>query len=283
MNAFPAFYLTNSTSTGIVNMIGHTTNVFNGKPSRVKSAYFSIGKVKITKFLIAGGRNRIYKGIYTTKSGSNIDVSIRIPIKNNMDKLIQSEICVFEKIGSHDNIIGYYGWTIINDKFAIVQELAEKDIFSLVVDKINISTDSKFKISISVLHAIKHLHENGFKYADTKLENTLMCKDGKIKICDIDQFGYTYNYAPLEIHEKQKWTSKSDIWTYGIFLWILWKEELPYYGTDITVLLKEKFIFKLDETDKDKVPEHIIDIVNSCLDYDPDNRPTIDSILEKIH
>lgn len=129
--------------------------------------------------------------------------------------------------------------------------------------------------------------------------NILLFTDNVVKICDFGLSKEIYNYGeyvrktntPLPIKwmaiESLKYnicTTKSDVWSFGIFMWELFSlGETPYPGIEID----ENFIEKLSNgyrmNKPDYCPENIFtNIVEKCWNVNPVDRPNFNELYERI-
>ena len=246
-----------------------------------------VGSLIIENYVIDGGRNKIFTGIYN----NNIRVCVRI---NNPQKLMhickfekdfKQEIEIYESLPENSYIVKYYGWTKIKGRLVCILELADCDLFEYIKTN-KLEHIDKYNISLNVIKGINFLHTYNFTYCDTKLENILIFKkeDGNIiiKLCDLDPFTFTEMYAPLEtnLKDSKKVNKKSDIWTYGMFIWGLWTDASPYDdGYSITHMLKNKMLPSL--TDK-ALPYTVRIICEKCFNFNNELRPDANEIINML-
>lgn len=101
-----------------------------------------------------------------------------------------------------------------------------------------IDMDNKSKIIglSAIANLIAEIQKYGLIHADIKLENILIDKDGKIRLCDFEslavsgndnkKFGTLDYMAPEQIDGKINLTT--DIWAFGVICYCVWYGEFPF-------------------------------------------------------
>eukprot|EP00923_Selenidium_pygospionis_P040599 GHVN01070094.1.p3 GENE.GHVN01070094.1~~GHVN01070094.1.p3 ORF type:complete len:521 (+),score=59.30 GHVN01070094.1:4297-5859(+) len=155
-------------------------------------------------------------------------------------------------------------------------------------------------IMLPVLRGLDYLHRKGYIHRDVKAANILLDKNGHVCLGD---FGVSYCLeqiegekpnlrktfvgtpswmAPEVMEMVRGYTSKADIWSFGITLVELMLGKTPY--TDLRpmhvvslVLSKPKTV---DEMNIPKIHGNAFrDLVGLCLQRDPEKRPSAEELL----
>lgn len=144
---------------------------------------------------------------------------------------------------------------------------------------------------------MNYLTQRKVLHGDLAARNVLLCENNIVKICD---FGLAKALQNSDNYRKKrhsalpiKWlaietitdllfSTYSDIWAYGVFLWELYSlAKSPYPGIPVD----DKFCKLLENGYRMEKPNHaneeIFEIMLSCWKYRPDTRPSFDE-LEKM-
>lgn len=144
-----------------------------------------------------------------------------------------------------------------------------------------------------ILNGIKFLHDNKIIHRDLKCSNVYVNgTDGNIVIGD---FGIsrvtstngmattvvgTPEFMAPEIYNSN-YTIKSDIYAFGMCLLEISTNHLPYTECENVAQIWKKVNDKKKPESLDTVPvPYIKELINKCINPDPDQRPTVDQILE---
>jgi hypothetical protein len=153
----------------------------------------------------------------------------------------------------------------------------------------------KIKIALQIAFVIKYLHSRKIVHCDLKSPNILIDKNYNIKLGDFGlsrfigknsenikgKIGTPHWMAP-EILLGGKYEYHSDIFSYGMILWEILTGDIPYNNID------PKKIENLITNEKNivKVPDYgnliLRKLCKSCINYEPEKRPSIDEILKEL-
>ena len=149
----------------------------------------------------------------------------------------------------------------------------------------------RVKICIEVAFGMKRLHQSGMIHRDLKIDNIMLNWILEAKIIDFDLVHIddkdegsltkgvgTLDYMSPEMLNKGKYDNKTDVYSYGIVVFVLLTGRLP--KQNLTDKMNKKPI---------KFPRHSssltaegIELINKCTAFEPKDRPSFSEILEMI-
>jgi len=132
-------------------------------------------------------------------------------------------------------------------------------------------------------------------HRDLAARNILICEGGIAKISDFGNSAHNTSIDMHPIRTSVKWaapevifdttyTTKSDIWSYGVVLFeIFTYGSVPY--PNLSSLEEVKLVIRNKSSPlkcPDTSPPEIQELMNKCLQYEPSLRPDFDTIAETL-
>lgn len=163
-----------------------------------------------------------------------------------------------------------------------------------------LSFGRKLTIAIETLKALTYLHSQNppILHRDLKTANLLVDENYHIKVADfglskpaeetkgsedetvVNEGGGTlYCMAPEAF--RQNYVKESDVYSFGIILYELFTETVPYEG------MSQMQIIRSIEEEKplplpDDIDEDIAEIIKACLNHDVKKRPSLSYMSDKV-
>ncbi|KAH9736923.1 protein kinase domain-containing protein [Citrus sinensis] len=206
----------------------------------------------------------------------------------------------------HDNLVKFLG-ACKDPLMVIVTELLpgmslRKYLVSLRPNKLDLHVALNFALDIA--RAMDCLHANGIIHRDLKPDNLLLTPDQKsLKLAD---FGLareetvtemmtaetgTYRWMAPELYstvtlrqgEKKHYNNKVDVYSFGIVLWELLTNRLPFEGmSNLQAAYAAAFKHARPGLPEDISPD-LAFIVQSCWVEDPNLRPSFSQIIRMLN
>uniref|UniRef100_A0A8C4P387 Serine/threonine-protein kinase Nek9 n=1 Tax=Dromaius novaehollandiae TaxID=8790 RepID=A0A8C4P387_DRONO len=219
----------------------------------------------------------------------------RLSEKERRDAL--NEIVILALL-QHENIIAYYNHFMDNTTLLIELEYCNG---GNLYDKILRQKDKLFEEEMviwylfQIVSAVSCIHRAGILHRDIKTLNIFLTKANLIKLGDYGLakklnseysmaetlVGTPYYMSP-ELCQGVKYNFKSDIWAVGCVIFELLTLKRTFDATNpLNLCVKIVQGNRAMEVDSTIYSRELIQMVNSCLDQDPEKRPTADELLEQ--
>ena len=250
----------------------------------------SIGKGNYGKAVLC--KNRKDNLLYVLKS---------IDISEMSEDQINSALFEVELLKSfkHPYIIKFINYFFYLKYLVIVMEYADcGDLQKLIKTQKKIGKPIKEEILmnwfVQLCFAVKYLHDRKILHRDLKLSNIFISLNSEIKLGDFgiskilestqayakSIVGTPYYLSP-EICNKKEYNYKSDIWSMGCLLYELMTCGHAFEAKNINELCDKIQHKNYKEFSKDlEYSNELFKLVDALLQKDPDDRPSIDEILE---
>ena len=187
----------------------------------------------------------------------------------------------------HPNIVNVYDVGSEGGIYYIVMELVEGITLKKYIEKkVRLAPKEAVSIAIQISNGIEAAHNNHIIHRDIKPQNTIISKEGKVKVTD---FGIakaaTNNTVSSNVMGSVHYTSpeqarggfsdeRSDIYSLGITMFEMLTGRVPFNG-DTTVAIAIKHIqeaLPYPSEFADNIPPSVEQIVLKCCQKSPDRR-----------
>ncbi|KAK2592779.1 MAP kinase kinase (MEK) [Conoideocrella luteorostrata] len=231
---------------------------------------------------------------------------IHVEAKKEMRKRIVRELQIMH--GCHsDYIVDFYG-AFLNTNNDVIMCMEYMDVGSL--DRISrvfgpVRVDVLGKIAEATLGGLTYLYsKHHIMHRDIKPSNILVNSRGSIKLCDFgvsgelinsiaDTFVGTSTYMAPERIQGERYTVKSDVWSFGLSIMELAIGKFPFASNEqfadedsapvgILDLLQQIVHEPAPRLPKsDAFPSILEDMIQKCLYKQPNQRPTPQELFDR--
>ncbi|CAK7202984.1 MAP kinase kinase (MEK) [Sporothrix eucalyptigena] len=232
---------------------------------------------------------------------------IHVEAKREMRKRIVRELQIMR--GCHSEyIVTFYG-SFLNDNNDVIMCMEYMDVGSL--DRVSrvfgpVRVDVLGKIAEATLGGLTYLYvKHHIMHRDIKPSNILLNSRGNIKLCDFgvsgelinsiaDTFVGTSTYMAPERIQGERYTVKSDVWSFGLSIMELAIGKFPFASSEqlsddaesapagILDLLQQIVHEPAPRLPKsDAFPSILEDMIQKCLYKNPDERPTPQELFDR--
>ncbi|XP_065219273.1 fibroblast growth factor receptor homolog 1-like [Planococcus citri] len=214
-----------------------------------------------------------------------------------------SEMEVLKLLGNHPNILRLLGCCSQGGPLLVITELAHNGNLKNFLQKHRHQSIKPTEITLltyarQIAQGMIHLTAMKCIHRDLAARNVLVTADHTMKIAD---FGLARNVENSEYYKKttegrlpvkwmapeallhNKYSIKSDVWSYGVLLWeIVTFGENPYpsiksFAGVIQVIIQNRRLEKPLNTSAD-----VYNLMLDCWKYEPKQRPNFSTIVERI-
>lgn len=255
-------------------------------------------RFKVLNLLGKGGYGNVYKGEW-----DGLEVAIKqLHIASLPFDLLQefrNEAKIMHKC-QHPNIVRFFAISVEEGKDSIIMEYLPKgSLFQNLCDsRIELDWNLRWNISFDIAKGLSYLHLQNIIHRDLKSMNVLLESNWKAKITDFGmakikvatetitkegtKVGSIRWRAPEMFRRGAKYTTSSDIYSFGVLLWEIAARKIPYAeeASDTVVMAFIK------DNEKEEIPVDcpysFAEIIKECWRNSPNERPDATSVVAKI-
>ncbi|KKO97758.1 STE/STE7/MEK1 protein kinase [Trichoderma harzianum] len=262
-------------------------------------------ELEVIKELGSGNGGTVSKVRHLTTGTVMARKIIHVEAKKEMRRRIVRELQIMH--GCHsDYIVTFYG-AFLNHNNDVIMCMEYMDVGAL--DRVSrvfgpIRVDVLGKIAEATLGGLTYLYiKHHIMHRDIKPSNILINSRGSIKLCDFgvsgelvnsiaDTFVGTSTYMAPERIQGEKYTVKSDVWSFGLTIMELAIGKFPFASEhideddsgpagilDLLQQIVNEPAPKLPKSDA--FPSILEDMVQKCLFKEPEKRPTPQELFER--
>ncbi|KAF5177180.1 Serine/threonine-protein kinase STY13 [Thalictrum thalictroides] len=254
-----------------------------------------------------GAHGKVYEGKYR-------DQVIAVKVLNSgstpeervaLEGRFAREIAMMSRV-KHANLVKFIG-ACKDPYMVIITELLpgmslRKHLINIRPQKLDLRVAISYALDIS--RAMECLHANGIIHRDLKPDNLLLTENQKsVKLAD---FGLareesvtemmtaetgTYRWMAPELYstvtlrqgEKKHYNNKVDVYSFGIVLWELLTNRMPFEGMSNLQAAYAAAFKQVRPNLPEDIPAELAFIIQSCWVEDPNVRPSFSQIIRMLN
>ncbi|GBC02298.1 hypothetical protein RclHR1_04550005 [Rhizophagus clarus] len=274
--------------------------------------YYEYKNFDNIKEISTGTYGKIYRANWKN-SNKYLSLKSFFVRENSTIKEIIHEVKLQRDVDFHNNVIRFYGMTILDQdnedeqlqKYLLVMEYADGGTLQQYLSRHfnELTWNDKFSLAYQLASAVSYLHEEGIVHRDLN-STSIMIHQNAIKLADFGvskrikeaskrqiNFG-SFPYIDPKLFSNQinknnptkiyTLSERSDVYSVGVLLWEISSGIPPYYGIDDDNL-HWKIFQGLRENPVPDTPTSYIDLYTDCWDGEPDNRPTMNQVVSRLN
>lgn len=210
---------------------------------------------------------------------------------------LYNEVSILRKL-DHPNIIKIF--KVYEDKFSIsliLEYVPYGNLYSRIQKRIKLAQKEAIIFSKKLFETLRYLHSKGIMHRDLKLENILMTSQTSeidFKLCDFGLACYvdrslrtksgSPGYMAPEILRGNSYSTKADIFSAGVVLYILISGTSPFNSDNSEKVIKSNAECKVSFAKKEfrSISSLTIKFIAELLNPEPTFRPTADQVLSHV-
>uniref|UniRef100_H3CC38 Tyrosine-protein kinase n=1 Tax=Tetraodon nigroviridis TaxID=99883 RepID=H3CC38_TETNG len=210
---------------------------------------------------------------------------------------LREEAKVMMKL-SHHKLVQFYGMCSQCSPLCLVFEFMENGCLSdyLRARKGSLSQDLLLSMCVDVSEGMAYLENSNYIHRDLAARNCLVSNNNQVKVSDFgmtrlvfdDQYTSSHcskfpvKWAAPEVIKYSKFSSKSDIWSFGVLMWEVYSEGRLPYDNRTNAEVVESLNAGLRLLKPRLAPDAIYVLMEWCWKEKPEDRPCFTILLHEL-
>lgn len=261
-------------------------------------------RVRLQNAELEGTFGRVYRGLYTDGNGKEEDVFVKTV--TDQASAVQISVLLHEGLSlyglNHKNVLTVQAVSVEQhvEPYILYPYNNNKNLKKFLQNcktsesmSYTLTTREIINMTLQIINGMQYLHRNRHLHKDVAARNCLINPELKIQIADNalsrDLFPGDYHclgdnknrpikWMAVESLEYKKFSTASDIWSFGVLLWeLLTLCQQPYADIDpfeISAYLQDGFRL----TQPINCPDELFTVMACCWALAPNERPTFSQL-----
>ncbi|XP_077287462.1 tyrosine-protein kinase transmembrane receptor Ror [Arctopsyche grandis] len=291
--------------TDLLNGQGSLGNNSGSRTNRIlRVPHYSLSQIKFVEELGEGAFGKVFKG-ELNRGADAIFVAVKA-LKENASPKTQSdfrrEIELISEL-RHDNIVCILGVVLREEPLCMLFEfMAKGDLHEFLVSKAppggsGLTSSQFLSIAHHIAAGMEYLAAHHYVHRDLAARNCLVADSLVVKISDFGLSRDIYSSDYYRVQSKSllpvrwmppesilygKFTTESDVWSYGVVLWEIYSYGLqPYYGysnQEVISMVRGRELLQCPS----ECPRALFNLMRECWHQTPARRPNFTLISNRL-
>ncbi|KAJ8374642.1 hypothetical protein SKAU_G00052220 [Synaphobranchus kaupii] len=247
-----------------------------------------INKLTLGESIGEGEFGAVYEGEY---------VGQKVAVKNiKCDVTAQAfleETTVMTKL-QHKNLVQLLGVILHNGLHIVTEFMAKGNLVNFLRTRGRsvIGTTQLLHFALDVCAGMEYLESKKLVHRDLAARNVLVSSDSVAKVSDFglakmdcntaDNAKVPIKWTAPEALKKQKFSTRSDVWSYGVLLWETFSYGRQPYPKMSLKEVKERVERGYRMEAPEECPPSVYDLMRACWEADPRKRPSFRKLQDKL-
>ncbi|KAF9974353.1 hypothetical protein BGZ73_002239 [Actinomortierella ambigua] len=260
-----------------------------------------MASITLTRFVGAGGYGSVYFGRWGNRRVAAKKFNITMNEEKTRDAILR-EVHLLKSLQDR-YIIQYYDLACHENNLVLVMDYAEGGSLKTAIEKRRLPDwSTRTRIAQEIVCGIDYMHEKGVLHGDLKSANVLLTRYMEVRLCD---FGFATAtsiarsaedsgslrgslrwMAPELFASQPRYSTKSDMYAYGIVLWEMASGcTIPFEDESDNSKIASKVKSGMREVIPDDIPSEYSEYrswIERCWKQDPHERPEAVDLVPRI-
>uniref|UniRef100_A0A673WFZ2 Tyrosine-protein kinase n=1 Tax=Salmo trutta TaxID=8032 RepID=A0A673WFZ2_SALTR len=203
------------------------------------------------------------------------------------------ETTVMTKL-QHKNLVRLLGVIVDNGLHIVTELMAKGNLvnFLRTRGRFVISTGQLLRFALDVCEGMEYLESKRLVHRDLAARNILVSNEGVAKVSDFgltkvdckasDNAKLPVKWTAPEALKKEKFSTRSDVWSYGVLLWETFSYGRQPYPKMSVKEVKERVEQGYRMEAPEECPPTVYALMRGCWEAEPKKRPSFHKLQEKI-
>ncbi len=247
-------------------------------------------RYKLEDFIGQGGMSLVYRAV-DIRTGHSVAVKI-LKSEYNSDKEFLERFqreAQAASLMSHHNLVNLLDVGVEGEyRYLVLEYVNGNTLKDIIRQKGRINYQTAIQVTIRILSALQHAHDNGIIHRDIKPQNVLIHADGHVKVADFgiarmtggatigkgDTVVGSVHYSSPEQATGSVVEATSDLYSTGVVMYEMLTGRVPFVG-DTPVAVAMQHIQDTPPSIADFAPETpaaVVAVVMKAMEKDPKRR-----------